>query len=88
LKVHHNRLLRRIFGCKEKEITGNCRKSPNEELHDLQLSSNILRVTNTRRVILAERLARMGESGTVMGQPKRRILEDLVVDGRMTLKRC
>jgi hypothetical protein len=39
-----------MFGCKEEEITVNCRKSPNEELHDLHLSPNILRVTNTRTV--------------------------------------
>jgi len=77
-----------MFGCKEEEITGNCRKSHNEGLHDLHLSSNILMVINTMTVRLAGHVARMGESGTFMGQPTRLNLEDLVAGGRMTLKRC
>jgi hypothetical protein len=77
-----------MFGCKEEEITENCRKSPNEELHDLHLSPNILRVTNTRTVRLAGHVARMGESGTFMGQPTRRNFEDVIIGGRMPLKRC
>jgi len=77
-----------MFGCREEEITGNCRKSPNEAFHDLHLSPNILRVTNTRTVRLAGHVTRMGDCETFMGQPTRRNLKDLVVGGRMTLKWC
>jgi hypothetical protein len=35
LKVFENRVLRRVFGPKRDEVTGECRKLHNEELHDL-----------------------------------------------------
>jgi hypothetical protein len=35
LRVFENRVLRRIFGPKKDEVTGECRKLHNEELHDL-----------------------------------------------------
>jgi hypothetical protein len=35
LKAFHNRVLRRIFGLKRDEVTGEYRKLHNEELHDL-----------------------------------------------------
>jgi hypothetical protein len=37
-------VLRRIFGPKRDEVTGECRKPHNEELHDLYFSPNIVRV--------------------------------------------
>jgi hypothetical protein len=40
------RVLRRIFGPKRDEVTGEWRKLHNEELHDLYSSSNIVRVIN------------------------------------------
>jgi hypothetical protein len=41
LRVFENRVLRRIFGCRRKEITGEWRKPHNEELNDLYCSPNI-----------------------------------------------
>jgi hypothetical protein len=44
LRVFDNRVLRRIFGPKRKEVTGEWRRLHNEELNDLYLSPNINRV--------------------------------------------
>ena len=43
LRVFENRMLRRIFGPKRDEITGEWRKLHNEELNDLYCSPDILR---------------------------------------------
>jgi hypothetical protein len=44
LKVFENRVLRRIFGPKSDEVTGEWRKIHNEEFNDLYCSPNIFRV--------------------------------------------
>jgi hypothetical protein len=44
LRVFENRVLRRIFGPKSDEVTGECRKFLNEELRDLYSSPSILRI--------------------------------------------
>ena len=44
LKVFENRVLRRIFGAKRDEVTGEWRKLHNGELNDLHCSPNIVRV--------------------------------------------
>ena len=44
LRVFENRVLRRIFGLKRDEETGEWRKLHNEEFNDLYSSSNIVRV--------------------------------------------
>jgi hypothetical protein len=44
LRVFENRVLRRIFGPKRDEVTGEWRKLHNEELHDLYTSTTIVRV--------------------------------------------
>ena len=44
LRVFENRMLRRIFGPKRDEVTGEWRKLYNEELNDLYCSPNIVRV--------------------------------------------
>jgi hypothetical protein len=41
LRVLENRVLRRIFGPKRDEVTGDWRKLHNEELHNLYSSTNI-----------------------------------------------
>jgi hypothetical protein len=46
LKVFENRVLRRIFGPKRDEVTGEWRKLHNDELNDLYCSFNIVRVVN------------------------------------------
>jgi len=50
LRVFENRMLRRIFGPKRDEITGEWRKLHNEELNDLYCSPDIFRVINYRRM--------------------------------------
>jgi hypothetical protein len=44
LRVFENRLLRRIFGPKRDEVTGEWRKLHNEELRDLYSSSSTIRI--------------------------------------------
>jgi hypothetical protein len=48
LRVFENRVLRRIFGPKRDEVTGEWRKLYNEELNDLYCSPNT--VTKSRRI--------------------------------------
>jgi hypothetical protein len=45
-----NRVLRRIFGPKRDEVTGDWRKLHNEELHNLYFSPNIIRMNKSRRL--------------------------------------
>ena len=54
-------MLRRIFGPKRDEVTGEWRKLYNEELNDLYCSPNILRVIQSRRLRWAGHVARVGE---------------------------
>jgi hypothetical protein len=41
LRVFENRVLRRVFGPKRDEVTGECKKLHNEELRDLYSSPSI-----------------------------------------------
>jgi hypothetical protein len=50
VRVFENRMLRRIFGPERDEVTGNWRKLQNEELHNLQSSSNLIRMIKSRRM--------------------------------------
>jgi hypothetical protein len=50
LRAFGNRVLRRIFGPKRDEMTGEWRKLHNEELNDLYSSPNIIRVIKSRRM--------------------------------------
>jgi hypothetical protein len=61
LRVFENRGLRRIFGPKRDEATGEWRRVHNKELNDLYSSPNIIRVIKSRRMVLAGQVARMGE---------------------------
>jgi hypothetical protein len=62
LRVFENRVLRRIFGAKTDEVTGEWRKLHNEELNDLYCSPSIVRVINSRRTRLTGHVASVGES--------------------------
>jgi hypothetical protein len=61
LRVFENRVLRRIFGAKREEVTGEWRNFHNEELQDLYSSTNTVRVIKSRRMRLAGHVARIGE---------------------------
>ena len=54
-------VLRRIFGPRKDEVTGEWRRLQNEELNDLYSSPNIVRVIKSRRMRWAGHVARMGE---------------------------
>jgi len=60
LRVCDNRVLRRVFGPKRDEVTGEWRKLQNEELSDLYSLPNIMRVVKSRRMRWAGHVARMG----------------------------
>jgi hypothetical protein len=70
-RVFENRVLRRIFGPKRDEVTGEWRKMHTEELHILYSSRNIM---TSRRMSWVGHVTRMGEERTfykvLVGKPK------------------
>jgi hypothetical protein len=72
--VFENRVLRRIFGPKKDEVTGEWRKMHNGELHKWYSSPDIIRQTKLRRMRWAGHVARMGEGRNVyrvlVGKPE------------------
>jgi len=78
-------LLRRIFGPRSDEVTGEWRRLHNKELNDMYSSLNIVRMIKSRRMRWAGHVARMGEERGVyrilvgkpegqrpLGRPRRR----------------
>jgi hypothetical protein len=95
LMVFENRVLRRIFGPKRDEVTGDWRKLHNEELHGLYSSPSIVRVIKARRMRLARHVARMGEvrgaynilggrpeGRRPLGRPRRRWEDNIKILGK------
>jgi hypothetical protein len=93
LGMFENRVLRRIFGPRRGEVTGEWRRLHNEELRDLYSSPSIIRIIKSRRMRWAGHVARMGEKRNAyrllvgkpegrrpLGRPRRRWL-DLVEVG-------
>jgi hypothetical protein len=74
LRVFENKVLRRIFGPRRDEVTGDWRRLHNEELNDLCSSPNIVRVIKSRRMRWAGHVARMGEErgvySVLVGKPE------------------
>jgi hypothetical protein len=60
LRVFENRTLRKIFGSKRDDITGEWRRLHNEENYVVYLP-NIFRLIKSKRIKLARRVARMGD---------------------------
>jgi hypothetical protein len=88
LRVYENWILRRIFGPKRNEVTGEWRKLHNEEFRILYSSPNIIRQIKSWQMRWAGHVARMGEEGKVYkdfwdGLKERDYLEDGGIDGRM-----
>jgi hypothetical protein len=63
--VFENRVLRRIFGAKRDELTGEWRKPHNQELPDQYCSPTSVRVIKSRRMRWAGHVARMREGRVV-----------------------
>ena len=86
LRLFENSVLRRIFGPKRDEVTGEWRKLHNEELNYLYCSPNIVRVIKSRRMRWAGHVVRKGEMRGVyrvlVGKPEgKRPLGRPSVDG-------
>jgi hypothetical protein len=91
--VFENRVLRRIFGPKRDETTGEWRRLHNEELNDLYSSPDVIRVIKSRRMRCAGHVARMGEKRGAyrmlvvkregrrpLGRPRRRWEDNIKMD--------
>jgi hypothetical protein len=74
LRVFENRVLRREFGSKRDEATGEWRKLHIDELNDLYPLPNIVRMVKSRRMRWAGHVAHMGEETGVhrvlVGKPE------------------
>ncbi|KAJ4438735.1 hypothetical protein ANN_14686 [Periplaneta americana] len=90
-----NKVLRKIFGAKRDEVTGEWRKLHNTELHALYSSPDIIRNIKSRRLRWAGHVARMGESRNAyrvlvgrpevkrpLGRPRRRWEDNIKMDLR------
>jgi len=86
-------VLRRIFGPRRDEVTGEWRRLLNEELNDLYSSPNIVRVIKLRRMRWDGHVARMGEERGVyrvlvgkpagrrpLGRPRCRWVDNIRMD--------
>jgi hypothetical protein len=93
LRVFENRVLRRIFGLKRDEVTGEWKKLHNVELHDLYSSPSIIRIMKSRMMRWAGHVARMGKKRNVyrllvgkpegkrpLGKPRRRCVDNIRMD--------
>jgi hypothetical protein len=91
--VFENRVLRRIFGPRRDEVTGEWRKLHNEELRDLYSSPSIIRIIKSRRIRWVGHIARMGEKMNAyillvgmpegkksLGRPRRRWVDNIRMD--------
>jgi hypothetical protein len=83
-----NMVLRRIFGHKREEVAGGWRRLHNEELHNLYVSPNIIRVIKSRKMRWVGHVVCMEEIEMyrvfwLENLKGRDYLEDVGVDGRI-----
>jgi len=93
LRVFENMLLRKIFGPRRDEVTGEWRTLHNEELNDLYSSPNNMRVIKWRRMRWAGHVVHMGEERglyrvlvgkpegkSLLGRPRSRWVDNIRMD--------
>jgi len=93
LRVFENMMLRRIFGPRRDEVTGEWRRLHNEEINNLYSPPNIVQVIKLRRMIWVWHVAHMGEERGVcrvlvgkpegkrpMGRPRCRWVDNIRMD--------
>jgi len=93
LMVIENMVLRRIFGPRRDEVTGEWRRLHSEEINDLYSSPNIVRVVKSRKMRWVGHVAHMGKERVVyrvlvgkpegrrpLGRPKRRWVGNIKMD--------
>ena len=90
MRVFENMVLRRIFGPRRDEVTGEWRKLHNEELNGLYSSPNTVRVIKSRRMRWAGHVVRMGRKAGRIGswwgnRRERDRWGDLGIDGWIIL---
>jgi hypothetical protein len=91
--VFEDRVLRRIFGMKKNEMTGDWRKLHNRELCNLYSLPSIIRIIELRRMRWARHVARMWEKWDAytllagkpegkrsLGRPRRRCMDNINMD--------
>jgi hypothetical protein len=71
LRVFENRVLRRIFGPRRDEVTGDWRKLHNEAFLNLHSSPSVIRTITSRRIRWVRDVARMGEEDWWESQKER-----------------
>jgi hypothetical protein len=84
--VFENRVLRRVFGPKKDEVTGEWRKLHKEEMNDLYSLPNIVWVVKSRRMRWACGAYGGGERGAQGVGRERGCWGDPDVDGRIILR--